>query len=366
VAIALREQAQALCSLAQVVAAEQADRWHGKYEAARSAYDGLRERLAARGEDLAQHERLLQRRAQLERELSVIQSTGAEIDEVARKFRETRARLVETHEARWGVRRERAQTLEDQGADVRLSVVAFGDSYDFESQRDAWFGGAGLREEDWEALCAYVFASRGQVPERIAALVDAIRADVETTAARGGSLDPVTSRTGALVGCDEISGHFGNALVKRERIRLDDMERFLPEDYVEASVRKPDGSFKPLNTGSVGEKSTAILSLLLSAGTDPIVVDQPEDDLDNQYVYDVVVDLLRRRKFKRQVIIATHNANIPVNGDAELIVALGVDEDMGVVQVLGSIDRRDVKDRVSVIMEGSAEAFRLRRERYGY
>ncbi len=91
------------------------------------------------------------------------------------------------------------------------------------------------------------------------------------------------------------------------------MDCFLPDDLIRTQVRARDGSFKIIETGSIGEKSTAVLSLLLSAGDQPIVIDQSEDDLDNQYVYDVVVDLVRHRKFKRQIIIATHNANIPVN-----------------------------------------------------
>jgi hypothetical protein len=193
-----------------------------------------------------------------------------------------------------------------------------------------------------------------------------MRADVEDTAKRGIPLDPSKSQVASLVGPDKLTGHFFNALTRRDRIRLDEMERFLPEDLVSAKVRSPDGSFKPIETGSIGQKSTAILSLLLSAGDQPIIIDQPEDDLDNQYVYNVVVDLLRRRKFSRQVIIATHNANIPVNGDAELIVALGVQDQLGVVLGAGSIDRPEIKNLVSTIMEGSAEAFRLRRERYGY
>ena len=169
-----------------------------------------------------------------------------------------------------------------------------------------------------------------------------------------------------LVGPDRhLTGHFLNALLRRDRVRVDEIERFLPEDQVLTQVRTVDGTFKTIETGSVGEKSTAILSLLLSAGEQPIIIDQPEDDLDNQYVYNVVVDLLRRRKFSRQVIIATHNANIPVNGDAELIVALGTRDRVGEVLGSGSIDEPEVKDRVSIIMEGSAEAFRLRRERYG-
>lgn len=155
--------------------------------------------------------------------------------------------------------------------------------------------------------------------------------------------------------------------MKKERIRLDEMERFLPEDLVQAQVRAAsDGSFKTIETGSIGEKITAILSLLLSAGDQPIIIDQPEDDLDNQYVYRVVVDLVRHRKFDRQIIIATHNANIPVNGDAELIVALGSEKRIGRLLGIGSIDQPEIKDLVTEIMEGSAEAFRLRHERYGY
>ena len=249
----------------------------------------------------------------------------------------------------------------------RREVLPFRDRRDFEGRRDQWFGGAGLKERDWTVLCNYVFATNGEVPDRIGALAKALRTDVEATACGGKTLDASTSRVVSLIGPDRhVTGFFFNALLHRDRIRLDEIERFLPEDLVKAQVKAPDGSFKTIETGSVGEKSTAVLSLLLSAGDQPIIIDQPEDDLDNQYVYNVVVDLLRRRKFSRQVIIATHNANIPVNGDAELIVALGAEDRLGKVLDFGSIDQRDIRDQVSVIMEGSAEAFRLRRERYGY
>jgi len=363
---AMRDQARALRALRNTLSAERADRWQAEYGEARSAYLALRQEMTARGVDFAQHEKLLQRRAQLERELTTLQRTGQELEEVARKLRDSRSQLVETHEARLAARREQARTLEDMDADVRLDVQAFRDREDFESRRETWFGGAGMQERDWTVLCEHVFAPNGEVPGRIRALVEAMRADVETTAARGAPLDPSESQVATIVGANQLTKNFLNALARRDRVRLEEMERFLPEDLVVARVRAADGSFKTIETGSVGEKSTAILSLLLSAGEQPIIIDQPEDDLDNQYVYNVVVDLLRRRKFSRQVIIATHNANIPVNGDAELIVALGVRDRIGVVLGAGSIDRPQIKDLVSVIMEGSAEAFRLRRERYGY
>jgi hypothetical protein len=365
-ATALRQQAAALRALRDELAAEQATRWQAGYAEARAAYEALRTEMTARGVDFGQHEKLLQRRAQLERELTALRRMDQELADNARRIREARANLIAAHEARSGARRDQAQALEVMDADVRLEILPFRDRDNFEANRGTWFGGAGLQERDWAVLCDFVFGDGGDVPERIRTLVDAIRADVEATVARGQAIEPKASKVAELVGVDNLTKNFFNALAQRDRLRLDEFERFLPEDQVIVSVRGADGGFKPLETGSVGQKSTAILSLLLSAGDQPIIIDQPEDDLDNQYVYHVVVDLLRRRKFSRQVIIATHNANIPVNGDAELIVALGVRDGLGVVQRAGSIDRPEIKDLVSVIMEGSAEAFRLRRERYGY
>ena len=366
-AAALRGQAETLRALETTIAREQAEQWQVEYDEARAAYQALREEMIERGVDFTQHEKLLQRRAQLERELASLRSKDQELDEIERRVRDARLRLVEAHEARLAARREQARSLEEMDADVRLEVLPFCDRGDFDGRREQWFGGAGLQERDWSVLCDYAFATNGQVPDRIAALAKALRTDVEATADIGKALDESASSVVSLVGPDRhLTKFFFNALAQRSRIRLDEIERFLPEDLVTAQVRTTDGSFKTIETGSVGEKSTAILSLLLSAGDQPIIIDQPEDDLDNQYVYNVVVDLLRRRKFSRQVIIATHNANIPVNGDAELIVALGATDRLGKALDSGSIDQPEIKALVSVIMEGSAEAFRLRRERYGY
>ncbi len=365
-ATGLREHSASVRAVAAAIVKERTTSWQAKFDAARSAYDSLRDEMAQKGVDFTQHVKLLQRRALLEREVQSLRKTDQELDEVARKLKDARLQLAETHERRLAARRDRAGTLEAMDADVRLQVLGFRDREDFESRREQWFGGAGLQERDWSTICDYVFAPGGQVPERVRELVDALRADLDATAARGTALDGEESATARLLDDGRLTRNFFNALVKRDRVRLDEIERFLPEDLVKAQVRSADGTFKTIETGSVGEKSTAILSLLLSAGDQPIIIDQPEDDLDNQYVYNVVVDLLRRRKFSRQVIIATHNANIPVNGDAELIVALGVKKRLGVVLGAGSIDRPEIKDLVSVIMEGSAEAFRLRRERYGY
>ncbi len=364
----LNELAVYLAQLKENIEAERETKWTPGFHATETAYKGLQAEMEQRGVEFRQHPRLLQQRALLHKEVEELRGIAGHLKENEREIQHTRTTLVLLHEKRLAKRRALAQSLAEQDADVRLDVKAFGDRKNLFARREEWFAGAGLQERDWEPMVDFVFAADGAVPDRLHQLVTALRQDVEATRKTGRILEVGDSALAELLGpsAARLSGHFFNALQRGERIQLDQMERFLPEDRVEARVRDSQGEFKPIDQGSIGLKSTAILSLLLSAGNQPLVIDQPEDDLDNQYIYDVVVDLLRKRKFSRQILIATHNANIPVNGDAELIIALGVDNRLGKVLELGSIDRPEVKETVSRIMEGSTEAFRLRRERYGF
>ena len=81
-------------------------------------------------------------------------------------------------------------------------------------------------------------------------------------------------------------------------------------------------TWQTLEALSTGQKATAVLLLLLLESDAPLVVDQPEDDLDNSFIADGVVPTMKHEKRKRQFIFSTHNANIPVLGDAELIIGL--------------------------------------------
>ena len=119
---------------------------------------------------------------------------------------------------------------------------------------------------------------------------------------------------------------------------------------------------------SVGQKCTAILTLILLESSNPLMIDQPEDDLDNTFIFSDIVKKLRQEKEKRQFIIATHNANIPVLGDAELICVLKADADHGYIEEghYGSIDDESVRKPVETILEGGREAFQMRKEKYGF
>jgi hypothetical protein len=130
--------------------------------------------------------------------------------------------------------------------------------------------------------------------------------------------------------------------------------------------KRTDELFRETEHLSKGQKCTAILTLVLLESDHPLIIDQPEDDIDNRFVVDDVVKKLRSEKEKRQFIIATHNANITISADSELILALDADEKRGWEHTSGSIDDQPVKEAVERIIEGGKEVFLLRKEKYGF
>ncbi len=126
--------------------------------------------------------------------------------------------------------------------------------------------------------------------------------------------------------------------------------------------------WQALDDLSTGQKATAILLLLLLESDSPLIVDQPEDDLDNRFITEGVVPRMREEKQRRQFLFATHNANIPVLGDAELIVGLSASAGQGSIdpEHVGALDDRPVREMVEEVLEGGKEAFERRRQKYRF
>jgi predicted ATPase len=121
---------------------------------------------------------------------------------------------------------------------------------------------------------------------------------------------------------------------------------------------------KELREHSLGQRASALILFILSQrDNDLIIIDQPEDDLDNQTIFEDVIKLLRSLKKGIQFIFATHNANFPVLGDAEQVGACSFMSGTGAVEV-GSIDEPEIQKAIVAIMEGGHEAFARRKEIY--
>ncbi len=121
---------------------------------------------------------------------------------------------------------------------------------------------------------------------------------------------------------------------------------------------------KALQHHSLGQRASALILFVLSQReNDVIIIDQPEDDLDNQTIYEDVIKLIRQMKSEVQFIFATHNPNIPVLGDAEQVQACSFMDDKVSVQT-GSVDDANTQKTIVNIMEGGQEAFNRRKEIY--
>lgn len=157
-------------------------------------------------------------------------------------------------------------------------------------------------------------------------------------------------------------------------------EKLSPENWLELALtslddetrfeyRTKEQQYIPFENASAGQQATALLITLLNQPGAPLVIDQPEDDLDNQIIFEIVRRVWRA-KTKRQLIFSSHNANLVVNGDAELVVwcdyRVAGDFSRGHIASEGAIDIQEIRDTIKSVMEGGEKAFKLRLEKYGF
>lgn len=127
--------------------------------------------------------------------------------------------------------------------------------------------------------------------------------------------------------------------------------------------------FIDFGVASAGQQATALLTVLLNQEGAPLIIDQPEDDVDSKAVTGII-EQIWKAKTRRQIIFASHNANFVVNGDAELVVCCDYikagDQTAGQIRCSGAIDNKTIRDEITSITEGGREAFKLRMDKYGF
>ncbi len=183
-------------------------------------------------------------------------------------------------------------------------------------------------------------------------------------------------------GKDALVAHYRFTAAQAEKISQAGSELFMRIEELElpattkielnTAAEGETPEWRTLEALSTGQKATAVLLLLLLESEAPLVVDQPEDDLDNRFITEGVVPIMRQEKRRRQFLFSTHNANIPVLGDAELILGLAASGEASeghakiTPEHMGSIDSTPVRELVEEILEGGKDAFEMRRSKYGF
>lgn len=161
-------------------------------------------------------------------------------------------------------------------------------------------------------------------------------------------------------GVESINTEIYERILELDEIVLEDLP------IIKLNDRPQENSnLKNIENLSPGQRCSAILPILLLNGNGPLIIDQPEDNLDNRLIKQVIINVLSSIKLRRQVIMSTHNPNMPVLGDAEEVIVLkATDDDKSVVEKIGDIDDKDIIDKVTHIMEGGREAFQYRSSLY--
>ena len=227
---------------------------------------------------------------------------------------------------------------------VRIKIKAFRNKSSFEQYFRKFLGKEAEFKNDIDNLVNSVF--NGKVDDKISVFFETIK-DIK------------------LSKKETKDVRFTNVIKSLSESVLDEIELLMPDDEI-CIEYKPTGSnfYQPLSTASAGQKTTAILTFILSHGETPLILDQPEDDLDNRLIYDLIVQRLKTAKEKRQLIIVTHNANIPVNADAEYVISMDSTSTKIKPFKIGSVDSPEIKSEICNIMEGGEVAFKMRSERY--
>ena len=362
------DSASNLATLGQSIKGDlESSDWFTRVAIAKEAYDRLKANLQQQGvKDPSEYGRLVQEKQRLEtelRKLDTLKTQHAELRKTAM------SQLEEVQLARRAISAQRSTflhaTLHDNPY-VRIALTPYGrDSQGIErSLREALGVPDGKYAED-----IYQEQEGSSAKGLIADLMVAAELLGDTPSLEE-SLKTLKARlTQACRGKAEFGGWFNKFLKAETERRPEYMDHLLcwfPEDGLQVEYsRKGNGrDFQSIGQASAGQRAAAMLAFLLAHGSEPLVLDQPEDDLDNHLIYGLVVQQIRSNKQRRQLIIVTHNPNIVVNGDAELIHVLDFNHQCHVKQT-GSLQEQNMRQEVCQVMEGGAEAFERRYQRLG-
>ncbi len=348
--------------------------WLDKVNQAKVAYDALKTDLQAQGvNDPSEYGRLVQERQRLDAESKRLDALQAQFDALKQQ---AKAQLEHVWQARRAISTTRAEFLRQTLADnrfVRIGLIPYGrDAETIERSLRDMLGTLDKYSDDIFVEARDGTLDKGLIADMLRAVELVENPDQPDTPQFEKDLTKLHQR---LVNACRGSGDFGgwfNRYLSSEAVKrpefIDHILCWFPEDGLRVNYsRKGDSrDFQSISQASAGQRAAAMLAFLLAHGDEPLVLDQPEDDLDNHLIYDLIVQQIRANKQRRQLIVVTHNPNIVVNGDAEMIYVFDFNHQCHIkADESGSLQDQSVRDEVCKVMEGGKVAFERRYQRLG-
>lgn len=342
------EKAQKLARYAESLPTDaRFNQWQARTQAINEAHTVLQQQLAAQGvTDPQAFAHLTQESQQWATQHKALLQMQSDRAALAQQIEAQQALLTQRRQAITQARQGFIESTLAGNANVRMAVVPFGfDAQPIEHQLRKLLG---LGNENFA------------VP--IDGLVEKLaRTDDDN------KLSTVNAFKQSLLNPGEaLDGRFRKYLQGQHENPTfrDSILSWYPEDDLRIEYYR-DKQWVAISEGSQGQRSAALLAFLLAFGEEPLVLDQPEDDLDNHLIYNLIVQQIRENKLRRQLIIVTHNPNVVVNGDAEWVHVMEFGGGQCFVQQSGSLQESDLRKEVCRVMEGGHEAFARRWKRLG-
>ncbi|KAA0982062.1 TrlF family AAA-like ATPase [Pseudomonas sp. ANT_J28] len=347
-------------------------RWKAQVEKARVDYEALKTDLQTQGvNDPSEYGRLVQERQRLDTEVKRLEALKKQFDDLRVH---AKSQLEHVWHARRAISATRMQFLEETLAEnhfVRMNLIPYGrDAQAMDRSLRDLLGVPDKFKDDIYTESQGDTPAKGLVANLLLAADLAETPDESATQHLEEAIKQLQNRlVSSCRGSAEFGGWFNKYLTGETEKRpelINHIQCWFPEDGLQVEYsRKGNGKdFQSIGQASAGQRAAAMLAFLLAHGDEPLVLDQPEDDLDNHLIYDLVVQQIRANKQRRQLIIVTHNPNIVVNGDAEMIHVLDFNHQCFVSQS-GSLQNKAMREEICKVMEGGKDAFERRYQRLG-
>lgn len=342
-------------------------RWRAQLELYKSSYAEALARSSMHGERMRQLQ-------SIEARLSTHQVETARLNEELASLQAAEETYAAEREAWMTAREERDALMETQcerlngsaGGAIRSRVRRFADAGVFADRLREALSGSGVRRDKLDGIVSAIVDAKEPKTQWLAVVAD-LEALAVFTMERDGAENRPQSPALTVLG-----------LVPGDLDRI--ARKLAPGDWLSLSLteitsapvfeyRTREGEYIPFSNASAGQQATALLRTLLNEAGPPVLIDQPEEDLDNPVMQEIVEQIWIAKR-KRQILFVSHNANLVVNGDAELVAWCDYrkagDQSGGRIAGQGAIDVPDAREAIKRIMEGGEDAFRLRREKYGF
>ena len=343
---------------------DEINKWAAAHEVHMRAYEAAQQEASAHKAKMYQIKDLRNQEAQMRKSIATLDQQFKDLPDPETKFNDMWNDWCDLHRKRGDILERQCTALSQKSAgDIRADLIRGADINAAMDKLNVCLKGSRISPERWDKLRSHLLGA-GSVVESWRDLMLQLRtlAEAETEDfPPGASPAPLaywnltTNQRQAIVERLEPSSWLEVALTS-----LKDLPKFF---YTGAS------SEITFEKASAGQQATALLKVLLHESGGPLIIDQPEEDLDNAVIEQIITTIWKAKQ-QRQIIVASHNANLVVNGDAELVIHCDyVAEDVrskGRVSHLGSIDVQDIRDGITKVMEGGKRAFELRKEKYGF